>query len=383
MKNTINLILIMFVLTGCIEPYHAKTDSIDSILVVEGIITGGTTQITLSKSVGLDENVWNYNFVNEVNNAVLYVEREDNGAKSPIAKYAGSGIYRIETGELVVDAKYRLVIQLDGEEYQSSYLAPAVSPPLSVTFAPDAYNIYVCVTTSGYEHQPGYYLWSFKEDWEITAIMYNDSVFIGGKTVFNDLYSANNRYYCWRKDSSQILILGTTEKLIENTIREKRIHSFPRTSDRSSVLYRIQVKQNTIHKEGYDFYYNLQKNIEQTGSIFGAIPSEIMGNVRCVTNSDIPVIGYVDVSTTSAGEQYLTSIYYNPANGLYRQCETDTLMNPIPPPPPGSGYIIFVQGGGEALEGGEPPVYISERCVDCTKTGGSKNKPRNWPNDHQ
>ena len=394
MKNPVYLILLLFALAGCIEPYHAKTDSIDNILVVEGIITSGTTLITLSKSVGLEDNI--YDNIFGVNNAAVYVECED-GTKSQIAYpswnpyasyFSGWGNYLVETGELDTEKKYRLVIELDGEEYQSGYLAPVISPPVEVSFKLDQNDlINVCVSTTGFDQQPGYYLWSYKEDWEINAIMYNDTVMINGKLTFNDLYSADNRYYCWRKDSSRVLLLGTTERLIENTIREKAIWYFNRADNRFSVLYRINLFQNTIHKEGYDYFYNLQKNIEQTGSIFGTIPSEIMGNIKCVSNPEIPVIGYVDVSTTTSDEQYLNNMYYDPSgrSGQYRQCEAffDTIVPPREPPKPGSGSVRFSQNFGMPPLPEDPVIYIPEYCVDCTKNGGSKRKPENWPNNHQ
>jgi len=381
MKNPIYFILLLFTLAGCIEPYHAKTDSIVNILVVEGVITSGTSQITLSRSVGLDDYI-DVNIIG-VMNAIIYVECED-GAQSNVAYYSGRGKYLIETGELDNNKKYRLVIHSNGEEYHSAFIAPAISSPVNVSFKLDHNDmINVCVSTTGYDHQPGYYMWSYKEDWEITSIMYNDSVIIDGKVVYNDLSSENNRYYCWQKDSSRILILGTTERLIENAIREKPIRIFGRIDNRTSVLYRVNVTQNTIHKEGYDYFYNLQKNIEQTGSIFGTIPSEIMGNIRCVSNPEIPVIGYVDVSTTTSDEQFLNSRYYDPRsrNGQYLQCERDTLLNPIPPPKPGTGYILWVQE--MTLVGNGDPVYITDKCVDCTLLGGTKRKPKNWPNNHQ
>ena len=278
------LILLLFPLAGCIEPYNAQTDSIDNILVVEGIITSGTTRITLSKSVGLEDNIYDNPVVMY---AIIYVECED-GTRSNIAYSSGWGNYLIETGELDPNKKYRLVIRSDGEEYHSSYLAPAISPPVEVSFKLDHNDlINVCVSTTGYDHQPGYYLWSYKEDWEIIAIMYNDTVVINGVAVKQDLYSANNRYYCWRESNSNVLILGSTERLIENTIREKTIWLFSRRDERFSVLYRVNVTQNTIHKEGYDYFYNLQKNIEQTGSIFGTIPSEIMSRTAQFTSAGV------------------------------------------------------------------------------------------------
>jgi len=392
MKNIIYLVLFMFTLSGCIEPYNAKTDSIDSILVVEGIISSGTTRITLSKSVGLDENLWRHwggedQFA--VNHAIVYVECED-GTRSNPTYSSGGGNYLIETGELNVDKRYRLVINLDGEKYQSSFLAPAISPPIdTILFKVDRNDlINVYVSTTGFEHQPGYYLWSYKEDWEITSITEGPWVIIQGETVDNDLFSPNNRFYCWRKDSSRNLILGSTEKLIENSIREKSIHSFNRTSERTSELYRIIVFQNTIHKEAYDYFYNLEKNIKQIGSIFGPIPSEIMGNIKCESNPNIPVIGYVDVSTTSSKEGYLDSRYYDYTFKVEQAVQCSLNLDTIStheerPPVPRNGFVKYKYIPGPPLGLPKDTVYIAEYCVDCTKNGGSKRKPKNWPNDHQ
>ena len=334
MRNAL-IIFLLFALTGCIEPYTTKTKGVDGILVVEGFITNGTTKISLCYSVGLDK--YTHNPLQKVNHAKVFVESED-VATSEVAGSSGKGVYLIETGELNADTNYRLVIQLDGEEYRSGFIAPAITPPVEITYKHDVIknNIDIYVSTQGDDHQPGYYLWSYKEDWEIHAL----------------LNSVTDRYYCWKRDSSKFLILGTAEKLSVNSIHEKNIKTFLCTNDRISVLYRIQVTQNVLHKEGYDYFENLQKNTEQTGDIFGAIPSEFMGNIRCVSNPEIPVIGYVDVSTPTMTEQYLTDLYYDSA---IRNLQLEMCGN--------ENYIKY--------------------CSDCTEMGGRKIKPDNWPNDHQ
>jgi hypothetical protein len=381
-KKSIYLIFMSIVLTCCIEPYNAKIDGIDSILVVEGIITDETTQIKLSKSTGLDS----YETVS-INHALMYIECED-GNRSDKTSSSGFGVYNIENGKLNVNAKYRLVIHLDGEEYHSSFIQPALSPPFEVSLkANDIYNtIDVYVSTSGYENQPGYYLWSYKEDWEIHSPMIGAFLIVLNSEneyilVHHKIDSIYNHYYCWQADSSRKLILETTERLIENTIKDKFLKSFMRYDERISVLYRIRVTQNTIHKEAYDFFSNLQKNVEQTGSIFAPIPSEIVGNIKCLSNPKIPVIGYIDVSTTSISEEFLDNLYYDYtyADSPSKICSRNTLINPEYPPIPGiSGYILLDSVKSLGIDS----TYVLERCVDCLKAGGTKNKPLDWPNDN-
>ena len=413
MKNTLYFTLLMFVLAGCIERYEPKIEGIESILVVEGIITGGTTQIKLSKSVGL--NVPWYEDLVTVDNAFIYVACDD-GTQSYVAFSSGNGIYQIPTGKLNVDAKYRLVINVNDAVYQSDFVSPTITPPVNVSFTSDDKDIHVCVTTHGNDDQTGFYLWSIQEDWEIhsyiqgpyvvlkiklnpddgdmtqkilaelsnagwdvVAIGSNDKgIFNGYVLVVNNIFSPNNLFYCWGTDSSKIFITGTTDKLIDNIIREKKIKSFPRTDDRTSVLYRVQVTQNRIHKEAYDYYTNVLKNMKQTGSIFVPIPSEITGNIKCISNPDIPVIGYVDVSTTSTKDiQYLDDKFWDPS---FRRNKCFFCVSEISPPrTPLMGRLE----GGWVIYDTRSDLYILKSCVDCTKIGGTKNKPEDWPTDNQ
>ena len=354
-KNTIYLILMIFALSGCIEPYEADIDGIESILVVEGIITGGITQINLSKSIGVNDEFyfWIWGERDDdffyVNNASVYVECED-GSQSEVARSSGNGVYLIETGELNVNAKYRLAIYMDDEVYHSDFIAPAISPPVELSYRINydyfkndknevdstIYNTDVFVSTQGYEGQPGYYLWSYKEDWEIHALV----------------YSPDHPYYCWGKDSSRVFILGSTERLTGNTIRGQRLQTVSGSDRKVSHRYRIQVKQNAIHKEAYDYFNNQKKNSEHTGSLFGVIPSELMGNIRCTSNPGIYVIGYVDVSSTNTSNELYLSRYecFNPGsdNWEYSKCYSEELEEPPP------------------------------SCTDCTHRGGTIDPPKDW-----
>jgi hypothetical protein len=293
---------------------------------------------------------------------MIYVECED-GTQFEAARYSGNGKYLIETGELNAGTKYRLAIHLDDELYHSEYIAPEISPPVKLSYRINYYYFIneknvndstvlstdILVSTQGYERQHGYYLWSYKEDWEVRAL----------------LHYPNYPYYCWAKDSSRHLIVGSTERLIENTIREKLLFSIYGSDTKVAHLYRIQIKQNAIHMDAFDYFNNQIKNSEQTGNIFGIIPSELMGNIRCTSNPDVYVIGYVDVATTTTDELYLDTKCYNPPDNSFWGCEIW-----VPDEIPDDGIIWGFVNYGHG--------YIQENCVDCTKRGGTEKKPENW-----
>ena len=417
MKYIILLTLLLVVLAGCIERYDAKIKGIESILVVEGIITGGTTQITLSKSVGLDVPSA-LDFIT-VDNAMVYVACDD-GTRSEEAYSSGSGTYLIKTDELRKDAKYCLFVHVNDTVYQSEFISTVTTPPVNVSFTCDEEDIHVCVTAQGRDDQTGYYLWSYMEDWEIHSTIYGQYVsiyfdmnyldieyvqrqvaeltsagwvvveigrnergtFTGCVRVVNNILTPNNKYYCWVNDGSKTFITGATDKLTDNDIRERKINSFPRTDYRTSVLYRVQVLQTGIHKEAYDYYNNVLKNMEQTGSIFAPIPAEITGNIKCISNPKIPVIGYVDVSTaTTKDMQYLDDKYFDPKRRRERIvfCQSEIVVpNASPHYNPCGAWIRYNDSNAPPFI----PFVVYQTCVDCTKMGGTKIKPENWPNDN-
>ena len=123
--------------------------------------------------------------------------------------------------------------------------------------------------------------------------------FLDDKFTLFQKHTSKNTYYCWGRDSSKAMLLESTNKLTVNLIYKRKLIEIPRDHDKLTMLYYIDVKQNRIRKEAYDYFVNLQRNIEQAGSIFSPIPSERRGNISCVSDPKEWVIGYVDVTNTT------------------------------------------------------------------------------------
>ena len=381
----LGIIACCVVIYGCITQYEATgVEGLNRILVVEGFITDDITTIRLSKSIGLSER-FIYDTI-PVDQATLHVACDD-GTVYDVSLYAGKGTYLIETGHLNPDKKYRLHVFLDGEEYRSEFLKPLFTPDFNLSWVKknEKASISFQVSTLDSTDQSAYYLWSYKEDWEFTARLLVDSYCLNYVWVINDITSANNYYYCWKKDSSRVFILGNADGMIAHEINNYEILSVFASDERLSLLYHIAVKQNMIRKEAYTYYVNLQKNLERVGGIFSIIPSEVPGNLYCHTSPRLPVIGYVEVSTTveqkryiRAEEAYVPAINYD-----------DCLMPPGGSPPPECSphymwkWAIFDWSSTT----GDPRVfplkyYYNITCMDCLAAGGTKDKPEWWPTDH-
>lgn len=364
-------------LSACVTDYEPKgVTQIRDLLVVDGIISNGETVIRLSRSVGL---LSDFKGDEYVNNAQVDVERED-GTSYPAKRPVENGAYTIEVGELDPNVAYRLRITLEGEEYVSDYLKPVITPAidtLSLLKEDQGQPVHVCVSTHNSPDASTYYRWIYKENWEVKAEMFAEAGIEyddRGEPViiYYDLQTSNNTYYCWGKDSSKVMALASSDKLTENVISNKRLITMEPDDKRLSILYHVAVEQYALRKEAYDYYFNLQKNIEESGGLFAPIPSELKGNVSCISNADIRAIGYVEVATVSRTKRFMPEIkdMYEPANSYCSASIIDGM-------PVMAGYSLMSY---DPHPGGVTKSAFT-RCLDCRR-GATKNKPSWWPNDH-
>jgi hypothetical protein len=152
------------------------------------------------------------------------------------------------------------------------------------------------------------------------------------------------------------------------------------SSDRRiSALYSMELFQMAISEEAYKYWDNIRKNSDQIGGIFSPQPSEIKGNIKCITDPSEKVIGYICASKTSKKRIFAKGedigVYEYPNN-----CEVVTVNseNPVP--------IGDLWDSGMDIVSFIPPPFsesfwASKRCVDC-RIYGTKSKPSFWPNDH-
>ena len=355
---------LLLLLYACITDFEPKgIEEVADILVVEGIITDNETTITLSRSVNLS------NYGGEefgrlfVHDAKVYVECDD-GTQFMANPSTWDGRYRIKTGQLDLKRKYCLKIEIEDIEYHSDFSHPINTPEIDSIFwlkGGSGQPVKIYLATNSPQDDLRYYRWSYKEDWEINSAFLLEPY----------------PYYCWNKAESEELLLGTAEKTEFGQMMEI-ISEIAPSSDRFSVLYRVDITQNAINKRAYDYFLNIKKNAENTGTIFAPIPSELRGNIRCLSDPKRPVIGYVDVSTTTKKSRYIyrrEGVYEPPYRGCFLMeaheiCEMENIFPCIGLP---YYYIVYDRF---------PPVkYLHQKCVDCTfLSSNTTQKPNDWPN---
>jgi len=376
--------LLVLSLFCCKKPYYPTiTSSQSSFLVVEGLINSGndSTLIKLSKTVKVNDTT---NTVNPVLGAKVTVESDQNGSWNLADTYS-NGIYGSGALNLPANQKYRLrVVVADGRQYLSDFIAVKPTPPIDSLgyFLKDGKIINIYVNAHDPSNNTRYYRWDYHETWYFHS--YYESYYV--LDPIRDTIVARPRdkfvHYCWGDEQSSTILINSTAKLSSDVIFQTPITQVPLTSEKMEIKYSILVKQYAITPEAYAFYQNVLKNTEKLGNIFDAQPSQINGNIHCLTNPAEPVIGYLGVTNVQSKRIFIPATEYNSqfitvtpcdhckldtANTLYKVQDellalpiTNVPIVPIEPVPPPKYWI-----------------YSSTCCVDCTTRGTTK-MPSFW-----
>ena len=283
--------LAITVVYGCKKPYAPKIVSgKTNYLVVEGVINTGndSTIFKLSRTVSLATQV-DSTFEPE---AQVTVENDQN-TSYPIPEI-GHGKYAAPALGLDATHKYRLRVKtIDGKEYVSDFTGSTYSPPIdSIGFTINDKGIQIYANAHNVNNNTRYYRWDYTETWQFHA-KYQSFYIFNGTDIVVRTPEQQNIYYCFANNTSTSIVLGSTVALSQDVIYQAPITNIPSTSEKIELRYSILLRQYGLSKDAFNFYQNLKKNTEQLGSIFDAQPSTTNGNMHCVTDPSMPVIGYI------------------------------------------------------------------------------------------
>ncbi len=389
-------VVVITIGTACKKPYlpHVVDASVN-YLVVQGVVNAGSdsTFIQISRTVKLSSQT----AAAPEANAIVNVE-SDNGVSYPLIEQA-TGRYASPGLNLDATHKYRLRIKTsDAKVYLSDLVNVENSPPIdSVNFVIASNGLNINVNTHDVKNNTRYYRWEYQETWIIRSFYHSHYVSTGDTVVPRDDVH-NSIWQCWQKDTSSNIILASSARLANDVISQSPIIFISSESEKLSVEYSILVKQYALSSDAFSFWQNIKKNTEQIGTIFDVQPSEISGNIHCLTDPSEPVIGYLSVGSTVSKRVFISQrnlpawspILPYTFCQLVKDCclydhqtidshenQVDIYMNPGFHENNGP-YYIPIDGIGQV---GAPPIGFTTTsdpiCVDCTIRGTNK-QPDYW-----
>ena len=420
MKKILSFYAVLVLATACIYPYQPDLeDAPDGILVVDGDLTIGEKSLV---RVGFMSSLWPkpadqsgsggglglyYAKAAGYNNGILVWAEDDAGGEYPgtidtagITSSLTSSSYTyynpnipivIDLVNAQADRHYRVCVQVGDLLYSSDWIKPLAAPTIkNITFKAsklsDKADVTVSVTLESGPDATGYVLLSFDEAWRFHAEYYPNYVYDPRTNSVSERIFPWEHYWCWKLVDNGKQIPVDFSGMSTSTLKDYPFHSFSRYDNRNHQRYSIRLKARTINKETYQYLSHLEESTESGDNLFTPNPGEIAGNLRCETDPDRMVLGYVTVSLTA------TKRAYNNSQFLLTRSQSPYDLAYPPQWPKISGGPWF----GEFYQMGYMPLIANNlpdseadygpygwgpaNCYDCIAAGGTQKQPDFWEN---
>jgi hypothetical protein len=380
MRKILYCCVVILTMTACKEKYEPPIKApATGYLVVEGYISAsGPAEIRLSRTIELDKTA---RIINETA-AKVQLQGRDNSMY--VLTEGTGGLYTNALLNLNTNQQYRLYIKTkDGKEYASDYVKVRKAPAIdAVSWTRENGGVQLYANTHDADNNTWYYRWTTEEAWEFHARYYTRLDFlrdgrnniIGVKYRRPDMQVEEKLFTCWQYENSTSLLLGSSAKLSADTITFPLTYIQPNTW-KLGVLYTILVKQYALTKEEYEYLLKMKRNSEETGSIFDRQPSELKGNIHCLSQPDEPVIGFIGIANRQEKRIWIKRSDVPDWN--YRlSCDERVI-----PSDSAQFFTEYMPVTPESFNNmGMITSYIgaTPSCVDCT-INGTNVKPSFWP----
>ncbi len=380
MKRTHTYLVFMSVLLfsfACKKAFEheAITDS-PSLLVVEGIINpGGQTRISLTRSLTISEKT----AAKAEKGAKLQIEGSTNTI-FPLTE-SSAGVYTLQSVNLSINQQYRLRIKtVAGKEYLSELMSIRTTPAIdSLVWKKDAGGVGIYVNAHDTNNKTTYYQWDYEETWEQHSFDFSAFIYKDAKIQDRSTSEIPLLYTCWRSIASTNILLTSTVKLGADVVNNFPLVHNANGVEKLGVRYSILVRQYAIGREAYEYLSLMKRNSEQQGSLFDNQPSEIIGNIKCITDPKEKVIGFLTISQVIEKRIFIKNDQL-PGWNFNRSCSVLTVRNnkdSLARAFTGGINLVTSSNLGasgliESYSGG------SADCIDCRTRGGSNVKPAFW-----
>lgn len=304
------------------------------------------------------------------------------------------GIYQSVALNLDSTLQYRLnIVASDGNKYQSDFVAVRRAPPIDTLIwelagDPDPRNhlqaVNIFVNSHDPENTTHYYRWDYLQTFKHFAT-YETHWGVANGLVY-PLPLDTSFYTCWSTVPSQDIVLGTTVTLSQDIISHIQVAHILQNDQRMDIGSSFLFRQYPLTEEAYNYWLTIQKNSQSLGGLFDLQPGQIKGNLHCISNPALPVIGYVSASSVQGKRIYIsnkslpgwqsdhidtTNRYACQISGIAVDSSNELLFNF---PDTAFGPLGFTT-----------PYLITymevtpKSCIDCRYQGGTNVKPDFWP----
>lgn len=356
------------------EPPAVKTGN--NFLVVDGFINTSANAITsfrLARTRNLGDSVTVG--IPELHARVSIVG--PNGIVYPLSDKADTGAYASTPLNLDNTQRYSIAITTsDGRKYSSDAIPCKQTPPIDSVYwrQPGDLTIYVDAhDPAGNTH---FYRYDYTETWEHDAKLTTPYAVVNGMIiVVTDPRNQVDR--CWSTAPSTNILVATSSALSQDIISSFPLTTLSRGDDKAKIRYSILVRQYAITQDAYNYWLLFQKTSQGLGTLFDLQPTQLTGNIHCLSNPAEPVIGFLSAGSVQQQRIFVdhTALtgWVETSSGL--NCDTLTIAphaNVYEYDYPDTNFAPYYFHGNTAL------IIARKTCLYCTSLGGTNIKPSFW-----
>lgn len=376
-------IYILIVLLGsCIKQYEPDISKYEDVFVVDGMLTNlpGPYVVKLSRSYKFEEKAGL-----PVGGAQLKIV-DDTGIETELEE-TDEGVYVTTDSAFrgVAGKSYKLQIMLDDEIYESE-MEPLIEP-VSIDSVFWEFKrtdggkngIQLLLNTHDAQNKTRYYGWEYVDTWKYIVPIYHPD-----HPDRREGYASSSNYY---------YNIATTIHRNRDIIERHPLQFISEDVNKLYLRYSILVTQYAFTEQSYKYLKDLVTINQSQGSLFDPTPHSLTGNIKNLSNKELPVLGYFMVAGASEKrifidrselpEEYRPSsgfgdcytensvVKWEYRNNLRQDRVVDSLMN--------KGFSVIDQSI-EAVGGRDTLIHLilaKRRCYD-SRASGTNIKPDFW-----
>lgn len=301
LKYTLQLVG-LFIIISCTEPYALQSNTYESALVIEAIITNEVKhqEVKLTRTFKLGER----ESENEVG-AIVKIYGDD-GSVYDFEEI--DGMYKsIVEFQAIPNISYNLTVETtNGNHYASSLQQLTTANLLESVTATNLVNngvrgVEIAVNSYDPANTSKYYKYTYEETYKVIVPRWspNKLTFNSDNSITISLRDDPQTRVCYTTNKSNEIIITSTAELSEDRVSNFPVRFIPQSDYSIANRYSILVKQYIQNFESYN-YYKILKNFSTSGNILSQIqPGFIYGNIQCTNNPNEKVIGIFDVASVS------------------------------------------------------------------------------------
>ena len=360
-KQIIYLSLLFLAITSCEEIYNPHLNVGDKYLVIEAKLYANNqhNQIRLYKSKSI-EDTHDYE---RISGATITLT-DDKGVIINAIETETAGTYSLDY-MLDQNRSYYISVQTGGEDYQSEYQSVPEIPSIDTVYGAYGKYIYTRGTSNSTDNivtKNGVRLYADMSNNGKTNFYRFD-----GRMIMQYILEGIRTYtYGWKSYYPLGLfnIAGPAEYGTQKNIVKHPLEFFNnnfwdyiinQTELKDSFLFEgwiYIIDQYGINENTYNYYNDLNSQLNANGKIFDPVYLQIEGNIKCISNPDVVVLGNFEIVTHKEYRYFL----YMRRDGQWFELRQIPYFYDITE----EGRIIWIQNGGIIIDPfgyGWPPNF--------------------------